>query len=111
MDIQLAKQLSEKYHIETAFQKFNNLHVSGNPRIEHNDPHTIYISNTASKYVFILTKSNNNISVEFIWLTQPKNTVPVTNEILKCMIDHIGTANYGKKIISFTELRKGEQIS
>ena len=70
----------------------------------------MYISITASKYVFTLTESNNNISVEFTWLSQPKNTVPLTNEILKSMIDHIGTSIYSKKILSFTELRQGEQI-
>ena len=110
LDMQLAKQLSEKYLIEAAFQKFNNLRVSSDPRIVNNVSNTVYISNTASKYVFTLTESNNNISVEFTWLTQTKSTVPVTNEILKSMINHFGTAIYGRKIISFTELKKGEQI-
>ena len=72
LNMQLAKQLSEKYVIEATFQKFSNLHVSGNPRIENKDSNAIYISNTASKYVCTLTESNNNISVEFTWLSQPK---------------------------------------
>ena len=108
--MQLAKPLSEKYLIEAAFQKFNNLHVSGDPRIENNDSNTIYISNTASKYVFILTRSNNNISVEFTWLSPPRNNLPITNEMLECVIDHFGTAIYGKQVFGFKELKKGDQI-
>ena len=106
LDMQLAKQLSEKYVIEAAVQKFMNSHASGDSRIVNNDSNTVYISITASKYVFILTKTNNNISVDFTWLSQPKNILPVTNEILECLIDHFGTTIYGHQVYGFTELKK-----
>ena len=110
LDLQLAKRLSEKYLIETAFQKFNNVNISDIDMGKNKDYDDIFISSTASKYDFTVTETNKNVSVEFKWLTQPKNIVPVTDAILDCMIKHFGKDIYGKHLHGFTELTKGEQI-
>ena len=110
MNIQLTKQLSEKYLIETVFQKCNMSNVSQYGTVGNIDSDIIQISNTGSKYVFTLNESNNSISVEFKWLTSSKNICPVTKAITECIVGHFGGAIYGKQLYGFTELKKGVHL-
>ena len=110
LDLQLAKRLSEKYLIETAFQKFNMNDANYQETATKSNMKDIFASNTGSKYVFTISETGDNISVSFKWLKSPKQICPVTKAITRCILNHFGEDIKGKQIYGLTELKKGDKI-
>lgn len=111
LDLQLAIRLSEKWLINSAFQKVNNVNDDMPPKVTSiTETSDFCIGSLGSKYIFTLTESNSNVTVEFDHHTHAKNITPITNAVLECIIDHFGTDIYGKQLYGFTEMKNGNNI-
>lgn len=110
MDIQLAKQMSDKLLINNAYQM-----ICNQEKIEQtlsvNNTNEIHVTNLATKYHFKLTQKNNgNIGVDFKWQTTTKKEIPINNEMLPCLIKQFNNNIFDRDIEGFTEIKHNHII-
>ena len=89
MDIQLAKRMSEQLLIQNAYQKKSNLETAKSYNMDQ-ELYEVYVTITASKILnYTNKKTNDNIGVDFKWMTCINKGLPINDDMSHCHIRHL----------------------
>ena len=106
-DWELGNRLANKYIINSACQKFAASHETNSKPNLNLDGDGSKISPNLSKFTFKLSLKNNvqDVKAVYNWKTPSNKANPLTQPILKALVNHFGDRIYNQPMMGFSELK------
>ena len=106
-DWELGNRLVDKHIINSACQKFAASHEENSKPNLNLDGDGSKISPSLSKFTFKLSLKNNvqDVKAVYNWKTPSNKANPLTQPILKALVNHFGDKIYNQPMMGFSELK------